>query len=738
LAATGAAGLALEITWLRLFGHALGATYPVAGLVLGVYLGGLGAGAWLFGRAQRSCAHALRLLGRLELGAALTAIPIPMVLRWLRMSLPWDLAQSFPVQLGVVALLILPPAVLAGGSLPAAVAALGGPRDATRLYAANTFGGVAGALAAALLPGWLGVATVYTGAVALQLCVGAAAFWLARHARPPAPASEATAETAAARSSAGPLTIPTWALAATAATGGFVLLGMELVWLRLLSTKLHNSSFTFGLVLSIVIASLFLGARLAARLAPMGPRVLPAVWVGGVAALLLSAWTFAALSASTTGLPRGSVVRYLAQAFGLTVAVVAPTCVILGASLPLLWSAIASASLPRRVGRLLAVNTSASVFGSVVTGAVLLPMLGTHDAFRTLATIAALGTVAAARVGGLPRPKVALLATPCLIAALLPPLPSPERFGLPMPRGSEVVATARGANGELIVRRDSRGVLGLRHNAIYGLGSDSAPSTARRMGHLPLLSHGAPERVAFLGLGTGITASAALDHPTIRSIDVLELMPEVVALNAHFAKANGSILSDPRVRVLEGDGRRALASGGPPLDVVVSDLFIPWHPGSADLYSLELFQTVRRRLAPGGLFALWIPAYQIGASELESVMAGFHDAFPVAEAALAKDDLRRPVIGLLGHAARSLPDPVPDARLEALRDRTRFAPDPWLRAPHFHRLCLGPLPRPAARPNTEGWPVVELRAPLSHMRRQELTGPRFTAFRERHFPEGPR
>jgi spermidine synthase len=741
LVATGAAGLILEITWLRLFGHVLGATYAVAGCVLGFYLGGLGLGAILFGRDKPSPSAALRLLARLEAGAALAALPVPWILHGLRAGLPWELATRLWVQVPLVAALVLPASILAGGSLPMAVAATGTPERATRLYAANTWGGVIGAVAAVLLPGAVGVHPTYALALGLQLAVAAVALHLARRARmlshpaaPPhpqgaLPAAVATRETT-------PAVVRAGAVGMAAAASGFVLLGSEMLWVRLLSTRLHNSALTFGLVLAVVVGALYAGARLASGSARFGSAALATVWTAGLVALFGSGWLFATSTGGAMGLERGNVAQYLADAVWLVALVVALPCVLLGASLPLLWAHTGSRGLTRHVARTLAINTMASVAGSVLAGALLLPSLGTQGTLRVLLVAAALGVAAAHVVAGATRRRLVVMAGAGAALALLGPLPAPERLGSPVPRNHTVVETVRGANGELTVTRHERtGTLHLRHNAIYRLGSTSTPTVNRRMGQLPLVRHGDAQRVAFLGLGTGITASAVLDHPEVKEVLVFELMAEVVALTHHFGDVNGHVMHDPRVRVVVGDGRRALAAEGPPLDLVVSDLFIPWHPGSSDLYALELFTQVRQRLAPGGIFALWIPAYQLGEQEMDSVMAAFREAFPASEAVQLDAGAARPVLGLWGHAAPEPPPPIPAPRLAALMARSRFAPDLSLEARRVSELMLGPLPILTTRPNTESRPVVELQAPLSHIARRELAGPRYARFVDRRFPQ---
>ena len=48
-----------------------------------------------------------------------------------------------------------------------------------------------------------------------------------------------------------------------------------------------------------------------------------------------------------------------------------------------------------------------------------------------------------------------------------------------------------------------------------------------------MLLHPAPRQALFLGLGTGVTASAATLDPALR-VDAVELLPEVIEASAHF------------------------------------------------------------------------------------------------------------------------------------------------------------------------------------------------------------
>ena len=140
---------------------------------------------------------------------------------------------------------------------------------------------------------------------------------------------------------------------------------------------------------------------------------------------------------------------------------------------------------------------------------------------------------------------------------------------------------------------------------------------------MPLLLHPAPRRVAFIGMATGISASAALAlgaHET----SVIELVPEVASMaGKYFAPWNAQLLERDGVRLVVDDGRHYLAASASSFDVIVSDLFIPWHANAGALYSREMYEAAAARLAPGGLFCQWLPLYQLTREEFEVIARTF-------------------------------------------------------------------------------------------------------------------
>jgi len=169
------------------------------------------------------------------------------------------------------------------------------------------------------------------------------------------------------------------------------------------------------------------------------------------------------------------------------------------------------------------------------------------------------------------------------------------------------------------------------------------------------------------------------------------------------------------VQLVVGDGRRFLAATADPWDVVVSDLFIPWHAGAGSLYAREMFETVARRLSAGGLFCQWLPLYQMTREEFDVIARTFLAVFP--EVSLWRNDFYpdRPVVGLVGRVTPRSID------LDAIGERLAAVPA-WSRDPLLvtqqgvAMLYLGDLT--AARDliasgplNTDDRPLIEFVAP---------------------------
>lgn len=167
IALSGAGALGAEVVWTRLLSLLLGATVYTFSLILAVFLVGLGlgsaGGAWLGKHARPRLALAWTQLGLATAVAWCAWIIADSLPYWpvnpLLSTGPWTI---FQIDLVRCLWAILPAATLWGASFPLALAAVGRERSDSAavvggVYAANTVGAIAGALAFSLtLIPWLG------------------------------------------------------------------------------------------------------------------------------------------------------------------------------------------------------------------------------------------------------------------------------------------------------------------------------------------------------------------------------------------------------------------------------------------------------------------------------------------------------------------------------------------------------------------------------------------------------
>ncbi|MBA4066894.1 MAG: spermidine synthase [Isosphaera sp.] len=719
---SGVTALVYEASWSRLIGLAVGHTAQAAALVLAAYFTGMAVGQFFSGRLAPRVPPLLGY-GVAELVAAAWACLVPALLGWVGTPAGQGDLELFRDSSGGRAawcfLILLPVTIPLGATLPLVVEALnaqGGSRRCGPIaYALNTAGGLVGIVAAsAYLLVVVGVRASGFLAAALSAACGVAACvaaFVPRGSNPPGDAAAVQAGRAG-RSSG-------WT--ALAAVSGFGILGLEVLYTRMFSLVLHNSVYTFGAVVAAFLLALSAGAAGAVGLGRRWPpaRVAAVSFAAGGLALASSVAAFPWATGLAYFSAGETLAGYLAGAFGLVAVFVLPPVVLLGMTLP---AAIQAAAGGRAVGRVMAVNTLAGAAGAIVAGFLLPPLVGLWSAFAGF--VALFGVVGAALLawGGGRRLAAAQVLTTAGLAVLI----VSGRLVDGNAGGGEVVRRWESVYGWVDVVRTGRGdSLAVRQNLHYRHGSTAYAVREYRQGRLPLLLHPRPVEVAFLGLGTGLTAAPAVADGDVGRVVVVELIPEVVEAARLLAAANLGVVGHPKVEVHTDDARHHLLRTDRRFDVIVSDLFVPWESRTGYLYTVEFYETVRHRLKPGGLFCQWLALYQLGPGEWELIADSFSSVFPHTTVWWGHFDAKYPIVALVGGERPLAVDPV---RLEDRMDVLNATPggaDPDLRTrsdlPAFY---LGRWARdPSRRLNTDEHPWLEFTAPVSHRGRQTLTGP---------------
>ncbi|MCA9569653.1 MAG: hypothetical protein KC656_17525 [Myxococcales bacterium] len=612
---SGAAALGYESTFLRRLSVVVGGSAVASSLTLAAFMLGLGVGGALAGRARVD--RPGRTYGLLELGACAWALAFPYLLA----VCPRELA----------ALLVVPAAVLLGATWPVLVRGLDA-RGAVSVYGANTTGAVLGVLLTTFvtLPS-LGVRGAEL--VCVGLGVTAASIGLLDEGWP-------------VLGQPGPSERPSRLAVVVAAVTGFVSLGLEVVWMRLASVALGSTVQTLGLVLAVFLAALAAGTWLGRR----GPALQVAGW--GTCALGLAALVGALVFPLV---PYGVAVAYdRLGPEGLWVAHMALAVLWMGGA-PLA-SGLAFAGLLRwtaertTVGEaaswLYAANTAGSTAGALMAGLVLLPELEPRGTVVLLAGLAvAAGT--ALLVGAGEGRRAWVPAAALVVLAVSVPRWDARLYAVGVhlaisdfarrdvasvrayaEEGWDLVSYDHGLTGAVAVGRSRKdGNVWLSINGKFDASTGDDMPTQVLSGVLPVSTARDPARVAVVGLASGVTAGAVLRSARVRELHVFELEPAVVRASHAFDHVNGRPLDDPRTTLVVDDARAALARGGLPYDVIVSEPSNPWITGVSSLFTQEYWETARSRLSDDGVFCQWVQLYGLGPNAFRGLVRTFVHVF---------------------------------------------------------------------------------------------------------------
>jgi spermidine synthase len=697
-ALTGFSALCLQVVWQRVISIHGGVDLFSSATVVAAFMAGLGIGNLLGGTLADRLGPSRSILAFAvaNLGIGLFG--------WASIAIFYDgyraLAahvQSLPAAFGFHFVLLVVPTTLMGLSLPllsrGMVRGVGEAASVvSRLYAANTLGAAAGAAVGGwFLLGNLGFDGTVQLASSLNLAAAAVvlAWWRGVRLEAAAPSH------AAATPAAGVESARVWPWFALYAATGAAALALEVVYFRLVDGIMRSNSYSFAHVLTLYLLLFGAGAAAASERARRAARPdVTFLWIQfwiGVASLLgvlvlLNVPPVLGLRESLEQYFRGegfiygfeSVTDFRSAMAAVFAHLLAPTLVmgtpvfLMGYAYPFIAALVLrrDSTLGRHTGTLMACNIVGNVAGSLLAGFVLLDLLGTSGTLALLAgLLMALGVAAALRSpSARARRAVAAFGT---AAVLLAAFPSNERLwsflhGAP-PERFALVEERSCVNA--LVDHGSEQMLHLNAAAQNGYPYDDFHLL---IGMFPALLHPNPQRSLAVGLGIGATPYGMLLDPRMRSVETVEicagLRDLLAGLGERGARESRLLLEDSRLDLHAGDGRKRLLTAEQPYDVITVDALRPQSGYSGNVYSVEFYELVAARLAPGGLFAQWIPT--------ERVLASVAQVFPYVTTAVGPGSARFLVASN---------EPIPTDRAEAL---ARYRERPRSQLTHEQRASL--------------------------------------------------
>ncbi len=695
---SGAAALSYEMAWTRQLVSLFGVTYHAITTILITFMGGLALGAWTAGRLvdRMRLAPLLALVG-LEVGLGIWAQLFTPLLGLVEggylavahgagVGLWADTALRFCFG----AVVLLPPALASGATLPVAARALvrdtdAMPRTLAALYGANVAGALVGAFATTFfLIGLLGFPAAAALGTAANLCAAGLVLWVHRSG-----AGLPTAAPPPAAPDRAPLPAAAWAMGAVYFSVGATAMALEILWTRVLSQAGWNAAtHVFGFVLVTYLAGHALGAGPLFRrvLAPrLGSRLDPRVAFLGiplliglltVASLLLLVPRTSALYWQEIRLLKGLGLSLPPQRFWLLLPALFLPAMLSGSMFPLASSLTIPAvgRVGAGVGRLAALSTVGGIVGAFVTGFWLMPGIGTVRALVVAAAVVVGTAVAAARVllparvstaralAGLGGALVGL----GLLGALVPP-----HAHLMMDSNEQMLAFSEGRNSSTaVIQLNARERQLLIHGErieTAGGGTDVAMAAT---------VHPAPESVLVIGFGTGRVVSEAIRVPAYQQITAVDFNGDLLAMAPLVRGEDAVLFDDPRFRFVDNDGRHHLLLTDERYDVIVNDAAIyAWY---LELSTREFSALARSRLRPEGLYLGRLHLFRITNHAYRRELQTFLDVFPNAAGCMLSAD----ILMLIGrNGDRPLVRP----------DSCAHSPGAWLDTAALRRFAGGAL-----------------------------------------------
>jgi spermidine synthase len=663
---SGACSLIDEVVWVRLLKLTLGNTVYATSVVVSIFMAGLALGALIMGRFSDRVKRHLRLYALLETLVTISAVSLPWVLRltdriyvWLYRSYNLERWQLLVAQVILSAAVLLVPSMLMGSTLPLLgrfVTALEKQVGhlVGRLYALNTLGAALGCLLAGfLLIRTFGVmGTLYIAAI-LNMLVAFGGWFLSRYTAYDSAEASSRVKKQPAASAGGKATRLGFGLLVVALfASGLISIGYEILWMRSIVHLLGGYTYVFSAVLTVYLLGNVIGAITSSRLAKRrnlgakgfavtlcllglcGIIYLPVLifWMSKISLSVESKLTWIQQISSGASFAIEPLIHCLAL-------FILPS-IIMGMGFPMALQAWANHvhKVGRSTGTAYGANTIGAVCGGIITGFILIPLLGVHASFIVLALIGVwIGTALYFSFdGGVGTVRRFIMPGMAAVLTVLPFLLPADLFasvvkinpGLP---GWNVLAVQEGVTTTVSVRYiPSEDCLQLFSSGQSIAGDTfSERGDQKLLGHFGILLNSRAKEALSVGFGSGETTACLAQHK-LDKVDCVEIAPEVVDVALeHFTHINLGDRLDEEVNMIFMDAKNYIHLTDTSYDVIVNDSIHPRDfAENASLYAKEYFQGALERLNEDGIIMSWMPIYHMPASVFVSVIGTLMEVCP--------------------------------------------------------------------------------------------------------------
>jgi len=635
---SGSIGLSYEICWIRKASLVFGSAMFAISTVLAVFFGGLALGSYLFGKYSQRVSRPLKIYAMLEMGVGILGILSPMMFTAadsLFGLFYHSILDSFPLlsftRFILVSLILLPPTILMGGTLPLFCRQYVLNKDHISLsvgllYGVNTLGAAIGcALCGFYMISNIGInVTIYICGI-LNLMIGLV-IWKLPFSAPIMQIKEVQKNHKNEKNFSTHIIKRYWTISVGFLffLSGFVILGNEIIWSRYLSLIVYNSVYTYTLTITVILIGIVVGSALTAKFFDRTVRrplifgsVQMAIGITVLMALMLPSnfWSNVIDSTEITTL------------IWMVCIVLFLPAVLSGISFPLAIRMVVNepSKAGSGVGIMTAINTVGGITGSLIVGFFLLPIFGLQKSVMIITAISLIIGFMSWFFLEPSRPSISKYAIVIIIFLVW--------LGIPYINKTKLPDDFLASQGNLIDFREgiSSFVSVIKRGEELQLAVDRAWQGSDRRGHqvmaahVPMLLHPNPKNILVIGLGAGQTPSRFLIYD-IKHLDCVEIEPEVVQLAKAYFPSDW--MKDPRTSFIVEDGRNYLTHIKKKFDVISIEVGQVYRPGVAPFYTSDFYHRARLRLNENGIICQFVPISFFSLKEFQTIVASFLNAFP--------------------------------------------------------------------------------------------------------------
>lgn len=640
---SGLCGLMYQILWTRLFSFVLGNTYLAISMIVASFMFGLFLGSWLIGRYMGKVQSELRWYALLEMligGYALLLLVSfgvsESIFRGLYALLGTiELLHLFGKFLLTLVFIVIPTSAM-GATLPLAVQYYTRNKEwfgdnISLFYAINTIGGAFGVLIAGFfLVEQLGVNSSIFATAFINIGIGAIVL-LTMRAEPAKelvaandPSSKKVEGKSKKRKPPKQLAFESNSVyLLVAALAGFAALSYEIIWTRGLKFLVHNSTYSFSVILFIFLLGIASGSGIAKKVIKPGKNL---HYVFGLLQTVLALYAIFTIyllyNFSYSEFFQTNIIEIIydySYSWHWAILIYSLICammflvpaLIMGILFPVINELFFNKNQSRAgqtVSSIYAVNTVGGIIGSLTAGFFLLPVLGIKTSILIVSLINLLLGVVFVAKSKFKVQTTLLSATAAFLLVFILSFDGKYLFGRGEKDSDAVLFYQEGLMSTVkVFHRNNSYFMSIDGNTIAST-QMTLFKKEKLIAHLPFFLKRDIENVLSVGLASGISVGSMALHDEVQKIHCVELIRPVFPAARYFVRYNFDIFNNRKVNLIYDDIYAYLKYHDEKYDLISSDGKLgTLYSGNNLMLSKDFYELSKQRLKKDGLFIQWVP-----------------------------------------------------------------------------------------------------------------------------------